>query len=90
MAGSSGQFDVDRIENWGSMGLQPDVDARKHTSQLGRLSIQDTPDGYEPSGDEVRRLRHVGDKVPPGAWLVAVVELAERFTFYGLAGPFRK
>lgn len=34
-------------------------------------------------------LRHVGDKIPISAWLVAVVELAERFTYYGLTGPFQ-
>ena len=34
-------------------------------------------------------LRHIGDKIPYSAWLVAVVELAERFTYYGLTGPFQ-
>ena len=46
-------------------------------------------DGDEPTPDELATLRHVGDKIPLSAWLVAVVELAERFTYYGLTGPFQ-
>ncbi|KAK9447610.1 POT family-domain-containing protein [Limtongia smithiae] len=37
---------------------------------------------------ELRTLRVVSDKLPLAAWLVAVVELCERFTYYGLTGPF--
>ncbi|KAG0644771.1 POT family-domain-containing protein [Tuber brumale] len=46
-------------------------------------------DGDEPSEEQLATLRHIGDKIPYSAWLVAVVELAERFTFYGLTGPFQ-
>jgi hypothetical protein len=46
-------------------------------------------DGEEPTEEELFRLRHVGDKIPMSAWLVAVVELAERFTYYGITGPFQ-
>lgn len=48
-----------------------------------------TEDGREPTELENATLRHIGDKVPYSAYLVAVVELAERFTYYGLTGPFR-
>jgi hypothetical protein len=34
----------------------------------------------EPTEEELATLRRVGDKIPYTAWLVAVVELAERFT----------
>jgi len=46
-------------------------------------------DGAEPTPEEDLQLRHIGDRIPIGAWLVAVVELAERFTYYGLSGPFQ-
>ncbi|KAG5356126.1 Peptide transporter PTR2 [Yarrowia sp. B02] len=32
---------------------------------------------------------HIADKIPYSAYLVAVVELCERFTYYGLSGPFQ-
>lgn len=48
-----------------------------------------TEDGGEPTEHENATLRHIGDKIPYSAYLVAVVELAERFTYYGLTGPFR-
>lgn len=46
-------------------------------------------DGDEPTDQEFAELRHIGDKIPISAWLVAVVELAERFTYYGITGPFQ-
>ena len=43
----------------------------------------------EPTEEERATLRHVPDKLPWSAFLVAVIELAERFTYYGLSGPFQ-
>ncbi|KAI9753981.1 MAG: hypothetical protein M4579_004911 [Chaenotheca gracillima] len=43
----------------------------------------------EPTEDELARLRRVSDKLPWSAFLVAVVELCERFSYYGLSGPFQ-
>lgn len=48
-----------------------------------------TPDGEEPNDDEKRILRHVAENLPISAWLVAVVELCERFTYYGMSGMFQ-
>ncbi|PYH86863.1 PTR2-domain-containing protein [Aspergillus uvarum CBS 121591] len=48
-----------------------------------------TPDGEEPNQEEVRTLRHVAEHLPISAWLVAVVELCERFTYYGMSGMFQ-
>ncbi|KAK9459794.1 POT family-domain-containing protein [Lipomyces oligophaga] len=42
----------------------------------------------EISDNDLRSLRRVSDRLPTAAWLVAVVELCERFTYYGLTGPF--
>ncbi|KAI9812581.1 MAG: peptide transporter ptr2 [Pycnora praestabilis] len=43
----------------------------------------------EPSEEELHTLRHVSDKLPWSAFLVAMVELCERFAYYGLSGPFQ-
>lgn len=43
----------------------------------------------EPTEEEVAKLRHISDKIPWSAFLVAVIELCERFTYYGLSGPFQ-
>ena len=34
-------------------------------------------------------LRHVSESIPISCWLVAIVELAERFSYYGLSAPFQ-
>lgn len=49
----------------------------------------ETPDGEEPTESEKLNLRHVGENLPLSAWLVAVVELCERFTYYGMNGLFQ-
>lgn len=46
-------------------------------------------EGDEPTEEERRTLRKVADKLPWSAFLVAMVELCERFTYYGLSGPFQ-
>lgn len=61
--------------------------AQSISTSFGKESA--TEDGGEPTELENSTLRHVGDKVPYSAYLVAVVELAERFTYYGLTGPFQ-
>jgi dipeptide/tripeptide permease len=48
-----------------------------------------TTDGDEPTEEDLRTLRKEADKLPWSAFLVAVVELCERFTYYGLSGPFQ-
>ncbi|KAF2027273.1 DNA repair helicase [Setomelanomma holmii] len=42
-----------------------------------------------PTFDDLSHLPRVADKLPHGAFLVAIVELCERFAYYGLAGPFQ-
>lgn len=49
-----------------------------------------TPDGEEPTDEEVQDLRHVSDCIPLTLWLVAAISLTERFTYYGINSPFRK
>ncbi|KAK8242245.1 peptide transporter PTR2-A [Phyllosticta capitalensis] len=42
-----------------------------------------------PTDDERRSLRKVPDRLPWSASLIAIVELCERFAYYGLSGPFQ-
>lgn len=46
-------------------------------------------EGDEPTEEEIHTLRHVSDSLPWSAFLVAAVELCERFAWYGLTGPFQ-
>ncbi len=48
-----------------------------------------TNDADVPTEEERQTLRKVADKLPWSAFLVALVELCERFAYYGLTGPFQ-
>ncbi|KAI0291954.1 hypothetical protein BC826DRAFT_457274 [Russula brevipes] len=54
-------------------------------------SISHRPDELEPSGlvapTEMNILRHVPDKIKWSAYMIAFVELAERFSYYGESHP---
>lgn len=39
--------------------------------------------------EEIHTYRHVSQKIPWSVWLVAIIELAERFSYYGLSTPFQ-
>lgn len=43
----------------------------------------------EPTEEELNLLRRVSHSIPLSCWLVALVELAERFSYYGLSTPFQ-
>ncbi|KAF1973303.1 peptide transporter-like protein PTR2 [Bimuria novae-zelandiae CBS 107.79] len=57
----------------------------------GRDGGPPEPEAYEnaPTADDYATLPKVADKLPWGAFLVAIVELCERFAYYGLSGPFQ-
>lgn len=48
-----------------------------------------TSDGQTPTPHDLSTLPRVSDTLPWGAFLVAIVELCERFAYYGLSGPFQ-
>lgn len=48
-----------------------------------------TPDGDEPNEYEKGTLRRIGENLPASAYLIAIVELTERFTYYGAQGLFQ-
>ena len=58
-------------------------------SSLDAFSNPESDEGREPTEQELKDLRHVVGDIPASAWLVAVVELAERFSYYGLSAPFQ-
>lgn len=43
----------------------------------------------EPTDEDWKTLREVSDKLPTSAFLVIIIEFCERFTYYGLSGPFQ-
>ena len=62
--------------------------ATDSSSTLGEQPGNDlTSDGI--SEEDLNTLRRVSDKIPLSAWLVVIVELCERFTYYGLTPPFQ-
>ncbi|KAI0406427.1 Di/tri peptide transporter 2 [Xylaria palmicola] len=48
-----------------------------------------TRDGEQPNEFERKTLPLVSDKMPLSGWLVCIVETAERFSYYGTAGPLQ-
>ena len=52
-------------------------------------SLTETAEGDEPTEEEKAALQHIGESLPLSAWLVAIVELCERFTYYGVSGLFQ-
>lgn len=65
------------------------VNNEKDSMSIDKENGTITPDGEEPTDDEKRNLRHIAENLPVSAWLVAVVELCERFTYYGMSGLFQ-
>ncbi|KAF2857462.1 PTR2-domain-containing protein [Piedraia hortae CBS 480.64] len=57
--------------------------------QMADVEHEVTADGDEPSEHEKATLRHLGDAFPKSAYLIALVELCERFTYYGCSGIFQ-
>lgn len=67
----------------------PDVDHAATVSVVDEKALPITPDGGEPTEEEKQTLKHVAERLPLSAWLVAIVELSERFTYYGMSGLFQ-
>jgi hypothetical protein len=56
------------------------------TDNLG-LDVDKHPN--DPTLSELQTLRRVSDKIPLAAFSIVIVELCERFAYYGLSGPFQ-
>ncbi|CAN6637023.1 peptide transporter Ptr2p [Trichomonascus vanleenenianus] len=68
------QYDDELIDNKEESSLE--------VTDEGRL-------GPAPTEEELATLPKVSDRLPFSVWLVAAVELCERFCYNGLAGPFQ-
>lgn len=54
------------------------------------VQVSDLPDQIiEPTAEDWKNLREVADTIPTSAFLIILIEFCERFTFYGLSGPFQ-
>ena len=42
-----------------------------------------------PTDQDWKELREVADSIPKSGFLVILIEFCERFTYYGLSGPFQ-
>jgi len=60
-----------------------DLDEKKAVVENTDVESEPTPEGGEPNEHEKRTLRRVGENLPASAYLIAIVELTERFTYYG-------
>jgi len=49
----------------------------------------ETAEGDEPNQYERKHLRHISDPLNASIFLIAFVELCERFTYYGISGLFQ-
>ncbi|ODV81508.1 PTR2-domain-containing protein [Suhomyces tanzawaensis NRRL Y-17324] len=71
---------------------EPAVEKQLSASQAEQSSSDEgwvEDEGRAPTDLELKTLRHVSEKIPLSCWLVAIVELAERFSYYGLSAPFQ-
>ncbi|KAF7883643.1 uncharacterized protein EAF02_005563 [Botrytis sinoallii] len=64
--------------------ISPTADSRVNSFEKGTDAEE-----VEPTDDEKNTLRRIGDSLPMSAWLVAIVELCERFSYYGCVGLFQ-
>lgn len=77
-----------------NVGAHVHVDPEKPhlDSNSSAPSLQEEDDGLggvRPTKEELNTLRKVGEPLPKSAFLVAIVELCERFTYYGASGIFQ-
>ncbi|KAJ7234447.1 POT family-domain-containing protein [Mycena rebaudengoi] len=63
--------------------------SEKDSGILSSAAAPALPSTPQPTAEELSTLRHVGDKIPVGAWLVAAIALSERFTYYGITAPLQ-
>ncbi|KAF8705994.1 Peptide transporter PTR2A, partial [Rhizoctonia solani] len=68
--------------------LDEKKDALTRVSSADMYQPEDADDIIIPTEEEKRTLRRVAGHIPISAWLVVIVEFAERFSYYGTTGPF--
>jgi POT family proton-dependent oligopeptide transporter len=73
----------------GYIGPSDIIDEKHAVVENADVESEPTPEGAEPNEHEKRTLRRVGENLPPSAYLIAIVELTERFAYYGCQGLFQ-
>ncbi|ODV61997.1 Ptr2p [Ascoidea rubescens DSM 1968] len=68
------------LQNQGKVRL---VDSEVNSTDICEIENQPLP-----TEEEEKTLQRVCETIPWACWLVAIVELCERFAYYGLSGPF--
>lgn len=68
---------------------EPELDDFSDEKKGGDMETGPTADGEEPNMHERSTLRRVGENLPASAFLIALVELTERFAYYGAQGLFQ-
>jgi POT family proton-dependent oligopeptide transporter len=58
------------------------------TEKLDTQTVVST-EPVEPTPEQLETLRHVADKIPTAAWLVALFSSMERFSYFAFSGPLR-
>lgn len=88
--------DIDRqieTDSTATKSIEKKLITVQSATEQGLDELQDLErleeEGREPTEHELKTLRHVSEKIPMSCWLVAIVELAERFSYYGLSTPFQ-
>lgn len=78
VVGADAYFDP-RSQSWCAICRQPDAN---------NFGLSADPDDVYPTEEEAATLKRVPDRVPFSSYLVAVVELGERFSYYGTTGEY--
>jgi POT family proton-dependent oligopeptide transporter len=87
---SAAGWEYARLADARGAALDDDDDAAAPRDSDGDvLQLQHGDDSGAPTDEDRASLRRVADALPWSAFLVALVEMCERFTYYGLSGPFQ-
>jgi POT family proton-dependent oligopeptide transporter len=66
-----------------------DQEKKEQDLNVTVLEKEDIVDYAEPTEQDWAELRETSDTIPKAALLVILIEFCERFTYYGLSGPFQ-
>lgn len=83
-----GEVEKERRESL-KASVDNSVSTNGHDEKHIDESLIETPEGDVPTEHEKATLRHVGESLPFAVFLVAIIELSERFTYYGCQGIFQ-
>ncbi|KAG9288962.1 hypothetical protein G9A89_000679 [Geosiphon pyriformis] len=82
--------EIDEINRFADNIIE-DTQIEMSDIESGDLKREKIIDNGELKGNqnEFLGLRRVSDSIPAAAWLIVLCEFCERFTFYGVSGPFQ-